>query len=63
MIELKDEIPDYIDKILKEKLPPSTWPYDQECGEPLLAPVDKQFDPEMQHIPYPTPRRNLNKMV
>ena len=24
MIELKDEMPDYIDKIVKEKLPPNT---------------------------------------
>ena len=55
MIELKDKMPGYIDKILKKKLPPSTWPYDQECGGPLLAPVDKQFDPEMQHIPPPPP--------
>ena len=53
MIEFKDEMPDYINKILKEKLPPSTRPYDQEDRVPLLAPVDKQFDPEMQHIPPP----------
>ena len=45
MIEFKDEMPDYINKILKEKLPPSTRPYDQEDRVPLLAPVDKQFAP------------------
>ena len=56
MIEFKDEMPDYINKILKEKLPPSTRPYDQEDRVPLLAPVDKQFDPEMQHIPPPPPQ-------
>ena len=37
MIELKDKMPDYIDKILKEKLPPSTRPDDQECGGASLG--------------------------
>ena len=55
--EFKDGMSDYIDKILKEKLPPSTQPYDQEGKVSLLAPVDRKTDPELQHIP-PTLEQN-----
>ena len=48
--EFKDGMPDYIDKILKEKLPSSTQPYDQGDRVSLLAPVDREIDPEVQHI-------------
>ena len=48
--EFKDGMPDYIDKILKEKLPPSTQPYDREDRVSLLAPVDREIDPEVQLI-------------
>ena len=36
--ECKYGMPDYIDKILMEKLPPSTQPYDYEDRVSLLAP-------------------------
>ena len=55
--EFKDGMSDYIDKILKEKLPPSTQPYGQEGRVSLLAPVDRKTDPELQHIP-PTLEQN-----
>ena len=41
----------HIDKIFKEKLPPSTQPDDQEDRVSLLAPVDREFDLEVQHVP------------
>ena len=55
--EFKDGMADYIDKILKEKLPLSSQPYDQEDKMSLLAPVDREFDPEVQYVP-PTPEQN-----
>ena len=42
---------DYINKILKKKLPPSTQPYDQENKVSLLVPVHMEIDPEAQQIP------------
>ena len=48
--EFKDGMPDYIDKMLKEKLPPSTQPYGQEDRVSLLAPIDREFDPKVQHV-------------
>ena len=50
-------MPDYIDKILKEKLPPSTQTYDQEYWVSLLAHVDSKFHLEVQHVP-PTREQN-----
>ena len=55
--EFKDGMPNYIDKFLKEKLPPSTQPYNQEDRVSLLAPVDMEIDPKVQHIP-PTLEQN-----
>ena len=49
--EFTDEMPDYIDQVLKENLPPSTQTYDQEDRVSLLAPVDKELDHEVQHVP------------
>ena len=49
--EFNDGIPDYIDKILKDKLSPSTQHYDQENRVSVLAPSDREIDPEVQHIP------------
>ena len=45
--EFNDGIPDSIDKILRDKLPPSTQPYDQENMVSLLAPADREIDPEV----------------
>ena len=39
-------MPDFIAKILKEKLPPNTQPYDQEDRVSLLASLDGEIDPE-----------------
>ena len=50
--KVKDGMPDYIDKVWKEKLPPSSKTYDQEDRLSLLAPVDKELDPKVQHVPY-----------
>ena len=55
--EFNDGIPDSIDKILRDKLPPSTQPYDQENMVSLLAPADREIDPEVQHIP-PKPEQD-----
>ena len=49
--EFEDEISGYIDKVLKEKLPPSTETYDREDSVSLLAPADRELDPEVQHVP------------
>ena len=38
-------------------MPPSTQPYDQEDRVPLLVPVDREVDPEVQHI-LPTLEQN-----
>ena len=50
-------MPDFIAKILKEKLPPSTQSYDQEDRVSLLASLDGEIDPEVQHI-LPTLEKN-----
>ena len=55
--EFKDEILDYIDKVLQTKLPPSTETYDQEDKVSLLVPVYSELDPEVQHVP-PTLEQN-----
>ena len=55
--EFNDGIPDSIDKILRDKLPPSTQPYDQENMVSLLVPADREIDPEVQHIP-PKPEQD-----
>ena len=49
--EFKDGMLDYIDKILKEKLPPSTHLYDHEDRVSLLGPVDRKFGPEVRDVP------------
>ena len=48
--EFKYAMPVYIDQGLKEKLPPSTQTYDQEDRVSLLAPVNRELDPEVQHV-------------
>ena len=55
-------MPGYIDKILKEKLPPSTQTYDQEDRVSLLAHVDSEFHPKVQHVP-PTLEQNDTGIV
>ena len=49
--EFKDGMPDYIDKIVNEKLPANTQPYDQKDRVSLLPFVDRKFDHEVQHVP------------
>ena len=51
-------MPDYIDKILKEKLSPSTQTYDQEDMVSLLAPVDRNLT-----LKYSIYLPHLSKMV
>ena len=46
--EFKDEMLDYVVKVLQVNLPPSTQAYDQV---PHLPPVDRELDPEVQHVP------------
>ena len=50
----KDGMPDYIDKMLMEKVPSSTQAYDQEDGVSLLAPADMELDPPRysMYLPY-----------